>query len=490
MKKILSIFSFFLLTATAFAQTNDGRFLERLDSIVCDNGMISKFTYDEQYRTVMKNTFMGDKLVRKEVSEYEEDGTLSSYCAYEEREGQFVPVHKKVRVIKENGRCVEIADSVYVEAIKKMLPNTCETLTYDENGSLISRCIKEYDLQSDGKSYKQHDINYDSDGNITEEIIVGPEYKYTKQYTDGRLYVMTKYENRDDAWAIIESTVREYYDSGALKSEYSYDYSGVEFYMNNYIEYDENGEKTMSQEKLQTYSYKYIRDEKGRVKEIDKFLSDSDEIIISREVFYYDQLPIDSAYYSLLYSSDATESYAKYYYVPNKIVDGKVEGNYSVYEKSVSDGSWMNIMADGNELSYSFDDKDISAHYEVNDETISFTDYTLVTFTDYGKIIRKQEKGSLISEEEIYYDKSLSGSLIAGLEEEYKVSHVISRDADGNEVKSIYFYASLAETTSVARTSLMRSHNPSVYNLYGQRLAYPQKGINIIEGKKIIIGIR
>ena len=471
MKKILSIFSFLLLTATAFAQTHEGRFLERLDSIVYDNGMIAKFTYDELYRTVVKNTFMGDKLVRKEVSENEEDGTLSSYCAYEEREGQFVPVHKKERVIKENGRCVEIADSVYVEAIKKMLPNTCETLTYDENGNLISRCIKEYDLQSDGKSYKQHDINYDSDGNITEEIIVGPEYKYTKQYTDGRLYVMTKYENRGDKWVIIESTVREYYDTGTLKSEYSYDYSGVEFYMNNYIEYDENGEK-------------------GRVKEIDKFLSDSDEIIISREVFCYDQLPIDSAYYSLLYSSDATEPYAKYYYIPNLIVDGKVEGYYSVYEKSASDGSWMNIMADGNELSYSFDEKNISAHYEVNDETVSFTDYTLTTFTDYGKIIRKQEKGSLISEDEIHYDKSLSGSLIAGLEEEYKVSHVISRDADGNEVKSIYFYASLAETTSIARISPMHSNNSSVYNLHGQRLAYPQKGINIMEGKKKIIGTR
>ncbi len=489
MKKILSIFSFLLLTATAFAQISDERFLERLDSIVCDNGMISKFTYDELYRTVMKNTFMGDKLVRKEVSEYAEDGTLSSYCAYEEREGLFVPVHKKERVIKEDGRCVEIADSVYVEDVKKMSPNTFETLTYDENGNLISRCTKEYDLQSDGKSYKQHDINYDAEGKKTEEIIVGPEYKYTKQYTDGRLYVMTKYQNRGDKWAIIESTVREYYDTGALKSEYSYDYSGVEFYMKNYIEYDENGEKIMSQEKLQTYSYKYIRDEKGRVKEIDKFLSDSNEII-SREVFYYDQLPIDSAYYSLLYSSDATEPYAKYYYIPNLIVDGKVEGGYSVYEKSASDGSWMNIMADGNELSYSFENKNISAHYEVNDETISFTDYTLTTFTDYGKIINKQEKGSLISEEEIYYDKSLSGSLIAGLEEEYKVSHVISRDADGNEVKAIYFYASLAETTSVARISPMRSHNPSVYNLYGQRLAYPQKGINIIEGKKIIIGTR
>ena len=50
---------------------------------------------------------------------------------------------------------------------------------------------------------------------------------------------------------------------------------------------------------------------------------------------------------------------AKYYYIPNKIVDGKVEGDYSVYEKSSSDGSWVDSMANGNELSYSFGDKAI-----------------------------------------------------------------------------------------------------------------------------------
>ena len=483
MKKILSIFLFFLLTITAFAQTSEGRFLEKLDSIVCDNGMISKFTYDEQFRTVMKNTFLEDKLVRKEVSEYAEDGTLSSYCVYEEREGQFVLVHKKGRIVKDDGRCVEITDSVYVEDIKKMSPKTCETLSYDENKNLISRCTKVYDLQSDGKSYKQHDINYDAEGNITEEVIVGPEYKYTKEYKDGRLYVMTKYENRNDQWVVMESMVREYYDTGVLKSEYSYDYSGVVFYMKSYTMYDENGEKIKSQEELQTYRYKYIRDEKGRVKEIDKYLFGSDEIT-SREVFYYDQLPIDSAYYTLLYSSDATEPYAKYYYIPNLIVDGKVKGDYSVYEKSVSNGSWVNLMADGNELSHSFGDKNVSAHYEVNDETISFTDYILITYTDYGKIIRKQEKGSLVNEDEIYYDKSLSGSLIAGLEEDYKVSHVINRDADGNEMKGIYFYTSLVENTSVAR--IYSISHPSVYNLHGQRLGYPQKGINIMEGRKII----
>ena len=486
MKKIPTVIFVLLLSVTSLAQTT--QYVERLDSIVSDNGDIVKFTYGELFRTVMKNTFLGDKLVRKEVYEYAEDGTLSNYCAYEEKEGQFVLVHKKERVIKDDGRCVEFTDSVYVEDIKKMSSRTCETKTYDENNNLISRCTKAYDLQSDGKSYNLHEINYDADGNRTGETIVGPEYKYTKEYKNGRLYVLTKYENRENQWVTLESMVRDYYETGVLKTEYTYDYSdGIVFYMNRYTEYSSNGEKIKSQEELQTYNYKYIRDEKGRVKEIEKYPFGSEKFI-SREVFYYDQLPIDSAYYTLIYTSNATEPYAKYYYIPNKIVDGKVEGDYSVYEKS--DGSWMDVMANGDGLSHSFDDKIISAHYEVNDETINFFDYTHITFTDYGKKIRKQGKEILASEEEIYYDKSLSGTLIAGLEEDYKVSFVISRDADGKEVKNIYFYTSLAETTSVTGISSMRSHNPSVYNLHGQRLTYPQKGINIIEGRKMIFDRR
>lgn len=482
MKKIPTVIFVLLLSVTSLAQTT--QYVERLDSIVSDNGDIVKFTYGELFRTVMKNTFLGDKLVRKEVYEYAEDGTLSNYCAYEEKEGQFVLVHKRERVIKDDGRCVEFTDSVYVEDIKKMSPRTCETKTYDENNNLISRCTKAYDLQSDGKSYNLHEIYYDAEGNITGETIEGPEYKYTKEYKNGRLYVLTKYENRESQWVTLESMVRDYYETGVLKTEYTYDYSdGIVFYMNRYTEYASNGEKIKSQEELQTYNYKYIRDEKGRVKEIEKYPFGSEKII-SREVFYYDQLPIDSAYYTLIYTSNATEPYAKYYYIPNKIVDGKVEGDYSVYEKS--DGSWMDVMANGDGLSHSFDDKIISAHYEVNDETINFFDYAHITFTDYGKKIRKQGKEILVSEEEIYYDKSLSGTLIAGLEEDYKVSFVISRDADGKEVKNIYFYTSLAETTSVTGIYSMRSHNPSVYNLHGQRLKYPQKGINIIEGRKMI----
>lgn len=452
-----------------------------------DNGEIAKFKYDEQFRVVEKNVFKNKILIHKEVTEYAEDGEFSDFCVYEERKHNdeivFVPVYRKVRTVKDNGSCVELSDSVEVEGQDKLVLSSLEVLTYDKNDKLISRCTKAYDLQSDGDCYKQHDIFYDAEGNKTNETIIDSENKYTKEYKDGKLYVMTKYVNKDGQWVIMESTVREYYEDGALKSEYTYDYSGIIFYMKNYVLYNENGEKVKSQEEQQVYSYKYIRDEKGRVKEIEKYPFGSEKII-SREVFYYDQLPIDSAYYTLIYTSNATEPHTKYYYIPNKIVDGKVEGDYSVYEKS--DGSWMDVMANGDGLSHSFDDKIISAHYEVNDETIIFTDYTIVSFTDYGKKIRKQGKEILASEKEIYYDKSLSGSLIAGLEEDYKVSYVISRDADGNEVKNIYYYASLEETTSVTGIYSKRSNNPSVYNLHGQKLAYPQKGINIIEGRKMI----
>ena len=485
MRRILFISSFILLSVLSSAQAT--QYVEKLDSIMSDNGEIAKFKYDEQFRVVEKNVFKNKILIHKEVTEYSEDGEFSDFCVYEERKRNdeivFVPVYRKVRTVRDNGSCIEIKDSVEVEGQDKLVLSSLEVLTYDKNDKLISRCTKVYDLQSDGDCYKQHDIFYDAEGNKTNETIIDSEYKYTKEYKDGKLYVMTKYVNKDGQWVIMESTVREYYEDGALKSEYTYDYSGIVFYMKNYVLYNENGEKVKSQEEQQVYSYKYIRDEKGRVKEIEKSNLDSGEIV-SREMFYYDQLPIDSAYYTLIYASDATEPYAKYYYIPNKIVDGKVEGDYYVYEKS--DGSWTDLMANGNEISHSFDNKIISAHYEVNDETIIFTDYTIVSFTDYGKKIRKQEKGMLVSEEEIYYDKSLSGSLIAGLEEDYKVSYVINRDADGNEVKGIYYYSSLAETTSVTGIYSKRSHNPSVYNLHGQKLAYPQKGINIIEGRKMI----
>ena len=485
MRRILFISSFILLSVLSSAQAT--QYVEKLDSIMSDNGEITRFIYDEQFRVVEKNVFKNKILIHKEVTEYSEDGEFSDFCVYEERKRNdeivFVPVYRKVRTVKDNGSCIEIKDSVEVEGQEKLVISTLEIFDYDENDKLITCSTSTYDQKSGGASYNRHQINYDAEGNKTNEAFIYPDYAYIMEYKDGRLYVQTKSVNKDGRMSIVESTVREYYESGALKSEYTYDYSGIIFYMKNYVLYNENGEKVKSQEEQQVYSYKYIRDEKGRVKEIEKSNLDSGEIV-SREVFYYDQLPIDSAYYTLIYASDATEPYAKYYYIPNKIVDGKVEGDYYVYEKS--DGSWTDLMANGNEISHSFDNKIISAHYEVNDETIIFTDYTIVSFTDYGKKIRKQEKGMLVSEEEIYYDKSLSGSLIAGLEEDYKVSYVISRDADGNEVKGIYYYSSLAETTSVKGIYSKRSHNPSVYNLHGQKLAYPQKGINIIEGRKMI----
>jgi hypothetical protein len=297
---------------------------------------------------------------------------------------------------------------------------------------------------------------------------------------------VTKLLNKDGQWATKESTVKEYYESGALKCEYSYDYSDVIFYMKDYVLYDENGEKVKSLENQQTFTYKYTRDEKGRVKEVQKYLLDSDELV-DHEVYYYDVLPIDSAYYTLRYAKDETEPYAKYYYIPDCMAEGKVEGEYSVYVEDRESGSWINQTSVDNALSHSYADKTITAHYNVNDETITFSDYTLINFTDYGKVVKKQEKGLLVSEEEVYYDKSLSGSLVAGLEEDYKVNYVISRDAENNEVKNTYFYTHLGETTSIADVSTVLSTQSSVYNIQGQRLESPQKGINIIGGRKVIL---
>ena len=481
------------MTANTFAQTNEEQFLERLDSIVSDNGEITRFAYDDQFRIVAKNTSLGDKLVRKEVSEYAEDGTLTNYCAYEEREGQFVPVRKKDRKVKDEGRCVEITDSVYVEDIKKMLPNICEVLTYDESGNLISRSTKEYDLLSDGKSYRQFDINYDAEGNKTDETITAPEYMLVREYKDGQLYVITRYEDLDGQWVIRESTVREYYESGALQNEYSYDYSGIIFYMKNFTVYDENGQKQKSQDTQRAYDYKYIRDEKGRVKEVQKYIAGS-ETLVDREEYHYDQLPIDSAYYTLCYASGEVAPYAKYYYIPNLVVNGKVDGGYSKYEKFAADGPWMSLTTDAISFSHSYADKSILAQYEVGDESVTLYDYTVVMPTDYGKLIRKEKLHSMdkslaiASEEEIHYDKSLSGSLIAGLEEEYKVMQVISRDGEGNEARRIYFYTPLGETTSIADIPQRLSVEYPVYNVHGQKLVSPQKGINIVGGRKVIIG--
>ena len=488
MRKILSIFSLFLLSVSSLAQEEDFSYLERLDSIVSDNGDITRFKYDEQLRVVEKSVFQNERLVRKEVTEYAEDGKFSDFCVYEERKRNddmvLVPVHRKVRTVKDNGCCIELSDSVEVEGKEKLVRSNLDVFAYDENGKLTERLMIAYDLKND-EAYNQHHVNYDAEGNKTRETFtVAQEYSFTKEYMDGRLYVLSKYVNRNDQWAIMESTVREYYESGALKCEYSYDYSGIIFYMKDYVLYDENGEKVKSQEDQKTYSYKYIHDEKGRVKEVQKYLFDSD-VLVGREEFYYDVLAIDSAYYTLHYANDATEPYAKYYYIPNRMVGGKIEGDYSLYEKDTETGLWVNRNLDGNELSYSFADKAIIAHYEVNDESINFTDYTLTVFSDFGKTVRREEKGLMTNEEDVYYDKSLSGSLIAGLGGDYKVAYVTSRDASGNEVKSVYFYTSLAVTTSISRILPSLSNQP-IYNIQGLRLTSPQKGMNIINGKKII----
>jgi hypothetical protein len=488
MRRILFAFPFLFLPVLSSAQTT--QYVERLDSIMSDNGDITRFKYDEQLRVVEKSVFQNDRLVRKEVTEYAEDGEFSDFCVYEERKRNdeivLVPVHRKVRAVKDNGGCIELRDFVEVEGKEKLVRSNLDVFAYDENGELTERLTIEYDLKSD-EAYNQHHVNYDAEGNKTRETVtVAQEYSFAKEYKDGKLYLVTKLLNKDGQWATKESTVKEYYESGALKCEYSYDYSDVIFYMKDYVLYDENGEKVKSLENQQTFTYKYTRDEKGRVKEVQKYLLDSDELV-DHEVYYYDVLPIDSAYYTLRYAKDETEPYAKYYYIPDCMAEGKVEGEYSVYVEDKESGSWINQTSVDNALSHSYADKTITAHYNVNDETITFSDYTLINFTDYGKVVKKQEKGLLVSEEEVYYDKSLSGSLVAGLEEDYKVNYVISRDAENNEVKNTYFYTHLGETTSIADVSNVLSTQSSVYNIQGQRLESPQKGINIIGGRKVIL---
>ena len=488
MRRILFAFPFLFLPVLSSAQST--QYVERLDSIMSDNGEIARFKYDEQLRVVEKSVFQNDRLVRKEVTEYAEDGEFSDFCVYEERKRNdeivLVPVRRKVRAVKDNGGCIELRDFVEVEGKEKLVRSNLDVFAYDENGKLTERLTIEYDLKSD-EAYNQHHVNYDAEGNKTREIVtVAQEYSFAKEYKDGKLYLVTKLLNKDGQWAIKESTVKEYYESGALKCEYSYDYSDVIFYMKDYVLYDENGEKVKSLENQQTFTYKYTRDEKGRVKEVQKYLLDSDELV-DHEVYYYDVLPIDSAYYTLRYAKDETEPYAKYYYIPDCMAEGKVEGEYSVYVEDKESGSWINQTSVDNALSHSYADKTITAHYNVNDETITFSDYTLINFTDYGKVVKKQEKGLLVSEEEVYYDKSLAGSLVAGLEEDYKVNYVISRDAENNEVKNTYFYTHLGETTSIADVSTVLSTQPSVYNIQGQRLESPQKGINVIGGRKVIL---
>ena len=108
MKKIPSIIFVLLLSVTSLAQTT--QYVERLDSIVSDNGDITRFKYDEQLRVVEKNVFKNKILIHKEVTEYAEDGEFSDFCVYEERKHNdeivFVPVRRKVRTVKDNGSCV------------------------------------------------------------------------------------------------------------------------------------------------------------------------------------------------------------------------------------------------------------------------------------------------------------------------------------------------------------------------------------------------
>ena len=176
MKKIPTIIFVLLLSVTSLAQTT--QYVERLDSIVSDNGGITRFKYDEQLRVVEKGVFQNDRLVRKEVTEYAEDGEFSDFCVYEERkcndEIVLVPVRRKVRAVKDNGGCIEWRDFVEVEGKEKLVQSNLDVFAYDENGKLTERLTIAYDLKSD-EAYNQHRVCYEAEGNKTQEIIIAAQ---------------------------------------------------------------------------------------------------------------------------------------------------------------------------------------------------------------------------------------------------------------------------------------------------------------------------
>lgn len=174
MRRILFISSFILLSVLSSAQAT--QYVEKLDSIMSDNGEITRFIYDEQFRVVEKNVFKNKTLIHKEVTEYSEDGEFSDFCVYEERKRNdeivFVPVYRKVRTVKDNGSCIEIKDSVEVEGQEKLVISTLEIFDYDENDKLITCSTSTYDQKSGGASYNRHQINYDAEGNKTNEAFI------------------------------------------------------------------------------------------------------------------------------------------------------------------------------------------------------------------------------------------------------------------------------------------------------------------------------
>ena len=161
MRRILFAFPFLFLPVLSSAQST--QYVEKLDSIMSDNGEIARFKYDEQFRVVEKKVFQNDRLIRKEVTKYAEDGMYSDFCVYEERKRNdeivFVPVHRKVRTVRDNGSCIEIKDSVEVEGQEKLVRSNLDVFAYDENGKLTERLMIAYDLKND-EAYNQHHVNY------------------------------------------------------------------------------------------------------------------------------------------------------------------------------------------------------------------------------------------------------------------------------------------------------------------------------------------
>ena len=79
-------------------------------------------------------------------------------------------------------------------------------------------------------------------------------------------------------------------------------------------------------------------------------------------------------------------------------------------------------------------------------------------------------------------------SLIGGQGTKYDEAHVdytYARIDRGAEAPG--YFTSKSSETGIKRTITEDKKSSAIYNLHGQQLAAPQKGINIVGGKKVVV---
>ena len=77
----------------------------------------------------------------------------------------------------------------------------------------------------------------------------------------------------------------------------------------------------------------------------------------------------------------------------------------------------------------------------------------------------------------------------AAFAEELNMYSILELDGPiWKHVEGSYPYInSINEATAIHEVKMNKAHGSAVYNLSGQQLSAPQKGINIIGGKKVVV---